>query len=325
MAHGYSLRPNSKGRRRHQNTDETKEQVEGTSTSSTSTSTTSTREERHQTLTDKPEGEVGTVDPRPATLDMPRARAPHNPPWTWHSRNIAISAPTTSRHHIEGPPEAIQAARKREEARHTAEAVRIRREQIVLGYEEEPRALHAQILALRCECKLKVERARWKAERKWAAERGEVEVVVEDDGDGEEGNLVGEDTESDREDADDGEMAVDKHPAQTQTTSMTTNHDDDKQQWQWSSRSSQFTRGWSHCSESNFPPPPPPLRKSQEQQHLSQRRQQDVDEMGPGRFTLSPTLADDSCGRTTQVRVRHLLLFGLGLITLSRCGASEYN
>jgi hypothetical protein len=220
-------------------------------------------------LTDNLEGESDSIDPRPTTPDTPRAQAAHNPPWTWHSRNIVTSsASTTSRHHIDGPPEAIQAARKREEARRTADAVRIRREQIVRCYEEELRAMHARVLALCRECKLKVERA----ERKLAIERGEVEVVVEDDEDGDEGSLVGSDAESDREDADGGSMAVDKHNAHTWTTSLTTNHDD-KQQWQWSSRSSTSTPIWSHRSESDFPSPPP-LRKTRQQQ-------QEVDERGP--------------------------------------------
>jgi hypothetical protein len=238
MAHGYSLRPNSKGRRMHKSTDETKEQVEGTSTStSTSTSNSSTSKGRHRTLTEL-EGESGTVDPRPATPDTPRAQAAHNPPWTWHSRNIVTSsASTTSRHHIDGPPEAIQAARRREEARRTADAIRIRREQTVRCYEEELRVMHARVLAHRHECVLKVKRE----ERKWAIERGEVEAVVEDDEDGDEGSLVGSDAEFDPEDADGGSMAVDKHNAETATTSLTTNHDDDKQQWERSSRSSQYT------------------------------------------------------------------------------------
>jgi hypothetical protein len=132
-------------------------------------------------------------------------------------------------------------------------------------------------VALRRECNVKVERARRKSEGKWVIERGEVVVAVEDDGDGEEGNLVDSDAESDQEDADGGEMVVDKHNAQMVTTSLTTNNDDDKQQWHWSSRSSLYVKCWSHLSESNFPPPP----SLQQQQHLSQRRQQEDDERGP--------------------------------------------
>jgi hypothetical protein len=147
----------------------------------------------------------------------------------------------------------------------------------------ELRGLPARIVALRRECNVKVERARRKSEGKWAIERGEVVVVVKDGGDGEEGNLVDSDAESGREDADGGEMVVDKHNAQTVTTSLTTNNDDDKQQWQWSFRSSPFAKHRSHRSESNFlPPRPPPLRKTQQQQHLSQRqRQQEDNERGP--------------------------------------------
>jgi hypothetical protein len=279
MAHGYSLRPNSKGRQRHQSTDETKEQVEGTSAStstSTSTSTSSSSSEgRHKPLTDELEGESGTVDPCPATPDTPKAA--HNSPW--HSRSIATSSvisATTTRYRGPETGEEIQAARKREQARRTAEAARIRREQIARGYEEELRALHARIGALRRECEVKVERARKKSERDWAIKRGEVVVMVEEDGDGEEGDLVV------WEDADGGEMAVDKHDTHKGMSSLTTNDDDDKQQSQWSSRSSTYyALSWSHRSESNFPPPPP-LRKTQQQQHLSQRqRQQDDVERGP--------------------------------------------
>ncbi|KAF8506591.1 hypothetical protein F5888DRAFT_11447 [Russula emetica] len=220
MTHGYSLRPNTKGRRKHQSIDKTDDQVEGTATS-TSTSTTSTSERGHETPTDKlVEAESGTVDPRPITPDTPRAAA-HNSPtqdsakqddWQQrHSRRSIFTSSavitgattaTTTRYRVNGPPqtwEDIQAARKREEARRVVEAKRIRREQIVRGYEEEIRSLRARVVALRQECEVKVEKVRRKWERDWAIEQGEVAVVVEDGE--EEGMLVGPDEEENWEDA----------------------------------------------------------------------------------------------------------------------------
>jgi hypothetical protein len=139
MAHGYSLRPNSKGRRRPQSTDETNEQVEG----STSTSTS-------------------TVDPRPATptSNTPSSRAAHNPPGSIFTPST-ISAATTTNYRVERRPETsedIQAAGKREEARRTAQAIPIHREQVRRGYEGEL--------------------------RNWAIERGEIAVVVDAEDDG---------------------------------------------------------------------------------------------------------------------------------------------
>ena len=56
--------------------------------------------------------------------------------------------------------------------------VRIRREQIMCGYDRELRAVHVRVVALRRECEIKVERAKRKWERNWAIERGEIAVVV---------------------------------------------------------------------------------------------------------------------------------------------------
>jgi hypothetical protein len=254
-------------------------------------------------LTDELEGESGTVDPRPATPDT--LRAAHNSPG--HSRSIVtvalmvegvtssfISATTTTRYRVEGLPETweeFQAARKREEARRTAEAVHIQQEQILRGYEKKLHALCARIVALHHECVAKVERVRRKRERDWAIERGEVAVVVED-GDGEEVglDLHLEDTE--------GGMAVDKNYV---SSSLTTSNDED----QWPSQPSVFQ------SKSNFLLPPP-LRKTQQQ------KRQD-DERVRGRLTLA-LAADDSRG-TGTIRARVGKLMAL----LSRCSASQYN
>ena len=243
MTHGYSLRPNSKGRRKRQSTDETNEQVEGTSTS-TNTSTN-----------------MSTVDPRPETPDTP-SRAPHYPPSS--ILTPSASAMTTS-YQAERQPESwedIQAARRRQEARNTAQAARTRREQTRRVYEGELRSLRARVVALQQECEMKVEKARKKWMRNWAIERGEIAVVVAASVKGRgrgERNLVGPNLHRE-EDTEDG-MAVEQNYV---PSSLPINNDED----QWPSRSS------AHYSKSNVQSPPP-LRRIQQQQP-----QQD-DERGP--------------------------------------------
>jgi hypothetical protein len=123
--------------------------------------------------------------------------------------------------------EEIQAGRKREEARRYAEAVRIQREQVVRGFEEEKRALRARILALRRECEVRIASVRREWKRAQAIERGEVVMVEEEEE---------EDSDSDS----DGEMDVEYNYAPTET-SLTTDNDDDNDNdelWQqWPSRS----------------------------------------------------------------------------------------
>ena len=241
MAHGYSLRPNSKGRRKRQSTDETNEQVEGTSTStSTNTSTN-----------------MSTVDPRPETPDTP-SRAPHYPPSS--ILTPSASAMTTS-YQAERQPESwedIQAARRRQEARSTAKAVLIRREQIRRVYEGELRSLRARVVALQQECEMKVEKARKKWMRNWAIERGEIAVVVAASakcrGRGER-NLVGSDM--DREKDTEGGMAVDQNYV---PSSRTTNNDEG----QWPSRT------LASKSKTNVQSPPP-LWKTRQQQDNDER------------------------------------------------------
>jgi hypothetical protein len=176
MTHGYSLRSNAKGRRGHKSTDETDDdQVEGTSIS-TSTGSSSTRERRRKTLTDELEGDSGIVDP-------PNPDTPNSPAPPQDSKRRPTPTSFVIRVADCGRPEVtwedIQAVRRREEARGFAEAVRIRREQIVRGYEAELRDLRARIVVLRKECEAEVERTRRRRELKWAFERGEVAVVVE--------------------------------------------------------------------------------------------------------------------------------------------------
>jgi hypothetical protein len=261
MTHGHSLRSNAKGRKQ-KSTDETDDQVEGTSTSSSSTS-----ERISKTLTDELDDESGIVDPRPTSPDTPRAahnsRAPtqDSKPQTMkededqqrHSRSIVIcTSSSVIRRRVEGcrrpeeTREEIQAARKREEARRLAEAVLIRRKQVVRGYEEELCALRARIVALRSECEVRVKKARRKWELDWEIERGEVAVVV-DEGVSSSSFVVSSDSNWNWEDADgEMQMAVDNLNAPTEMPSSC----------------------WSR-SKSNFLLPAPasaPVRKTQHQQ-----------------------------------------------------------
>ncbi|KAI0274028.1 hypothetical protein BGY98DRAFT_1188811 [Russula aff. rugulosa BPL654] len=262
MTHRYSLRSNA-NRKEHKSTEETDAQVEGTSISTgTGSSSSSTGED----------GESGIVDPRPTSPDTPRAahnsRAPtqdskpqtmeEDETITTHSSSSVNRRVESRRPRPEEPWEEIQAAHKREEARRLAEAVRIRRKQLVRGYEEELRALRARIVALRNECEVRVEKVRKKWELDWEIERGEVAVVV-DEGVSSSSMVVSSDLNSNWEDADgEMEMAVDNAPTETSSSC------------------------WSR-SKGNFLPPAPapaPIRKTQHQQ------QQPC--MGPqGTFPLS--------------------------------------
>ena len=127
---------------------------------------------------------------------------------------------STTRHPTKSLEE-IQARRKREDARCRAEAGRIQREQIVRGFEdsEEIRGLWSRIVALRHECKAQVTRVQRKWERARAIERGEVAMVEED------GKVMGDsDTDYEMEESEDGFM-----PTQV---SLTTEDDNDNEQWQ---------------------------------------------------------------------------------------------
>ena len=85
---------------------------------------------------------------------------------------------------MEGPPETweeIQVAHKREEAGRLCRSWSHTARTDHHWYEEELRALRAQIEALHCECEVRVNRVRRKWERDWAIERGEVAVVAEEE------------------------------------------------------------------------------------------------------------------------------------------------
>ncbi len=93
----------------------------------------------HDILTDELEDEPGTVESCPTTPYL--CRAAHITPEP--TKDPEEDWQCTTRYRLQGPAktsEEIQTARKRVEARRIAEAGRIRRQQIVGGYEEDLRA-----------------------------------------------------------------------------------------------------------------------------------------------------------------------------------------
>jgi hypothetical protein len=129
--------------------------------------------------------------------------------------------------------EEIQAGRKREEARRCTEAMRIRREQIVRGFEQEICGLRARIVALRGECEEQVARVQRKWERAREIERGEVAMVEED-----------------------GKVLVDLGSEDADSEMGDQNDDDnDNEQWQQQRWPSQPPSHRSRRSETRFPPP----------------------------------------------------------------------
>ena len=152
--------------------------------------------------------ESGAADPGPATLHMPKAAhntlAPaqdserqqrteedqrqsygltasstvSNATYHQHQHRTEMGGSTTRQ--LTESWEEIRAGRKREEARRCTEAMRIRREQIVRGFEQEIRGLRARIVALRDECEEQVARVQRKRERAREMERGEVAMIEED-------------------------------------------------------------------------------------------------------------------------------------------------
>ena len=261
--HAYSLRPNAKGRRGRQSTGDPDSQVDGSSASTISACSTG---EGHG-LTD----ESGANNPGLATLHIPNDV--HNTPdptqdserqqrtqedhRQYHGPMSAFAASNAIYHRHQYRPdtggsttrqlteswEEIQAGRQREEARRCAEAVRIRREQIVRGFEQEICGLRARIVALREECEEQVARAQRKWERGREIERGEVAMVEED------GVMM---VDSGSEDAD-SEMEDRNNNTPTQVLLMTENNNNNEQ-WQqrWPSRSPPHR---SRRSETHFSAP----------------------------------------------------------------------
>ena len=149
MAHGYSLRSNTKGRRGHKSADEIDDQVE-------------------------PEGDSGIVDPRPtgtnSELDTPET-AHQSPAPTQDSEDQKTEDLETG--------EDIQAAREREDALLYKEAVRIQREQAAHRYEEELywlRRLRVQTEVIRqeSEARLPREPRRRRGNGRWNGRFGRV-------------------------------------------------------------------------------------------------------------------------------------------------------
>lgn len=274
MTQGHRLQQKANGRQEHPSIDDTDGQVEGTSASSSNTS-----EGGHITLRDELEGDI--VDRRPATPDTPGAAHKSPTPTQGsrhetteddrqqHPRSIVaptptiISADTTASYRVRGA-QTLKDIRLREEAR------RIRREQIIRGYEEELHALRSRIVALRREREAEIKKVRRKRERAWAIKRGKVAVVVEDSEEG----LV-------------GSGSVLEKPHDEKEISMETPFNDGDQRLHCSSQSAP---GWSRPG-SNFQPPS--LRNSTEQQHLLQREQ-------PHRETFSAMGEDERGPRGTH-------------------------
>ena len=263
--HAYSLRPNAKGRRGRQSTGDPDGRVEDSS-ASTSTSISACSTGEGHGLTD----ESAANDPGLATLDMPDAV--HNGPdpaqvserqqrtqgdqqqshvltassavrnVTYHHYHHRTDMGGSTTRQLTESWEEIQAGRQREEARRCAEAVRIRREQIVRGFEQEIRGLRERIVALRDECEEQVAREQRKWERAREIERGEV-VIIEEDGE----MMV----DSGLEDASFGIEDENNHlPTQV---SMTAASDNDNEQWQ---------QQW-------WPSQPPPHRSRRSEPHFS--------------------------------------------------------
>jgi hypothetical protein len=192
MTHGYSLRPNAKGRQVHQSTDDPDDdQVEGAV--DLDLGPTTSHAAKHS--------ERGITSSSIASCTSPQHQQ-HISATTRYRRVRVGNTPGTE---IETSDE-IRAGRKREEARCFAEAVRIRREQVVRGFEEEICALRARIGALREECEVRVARVRREWERAAIERRGEVRVDADSDLDA------------------DGEMDVENY-APTETSLTTDNGD----------------------------------------------------------------------------------------------------
>ena len=147
MAHGYSLRSNTKGRRRHKSADETNDQV-------------------------SPEGDSGIVDPR-ATGTNSESDTPET---AHHSPAPAQDSEDQTTEDLELPEtgEDIQAAREREEA------VRIQGELAARRYEEELYWLRVQTEVIRQECEARAESATRKWEVKRKIRRGGTAVVFDE-------------------------------------------------------------------------------------------------------------------------------------------------
>jgi hypothetical protein len=272
MTHGYSLRPNTNGRRGRKSNDNP-ENMNNTSPRSAGQGEADSLGESEgppvkadETPAKPPP--LSLVHKRPALSQGVKQRLE-----TWHQRGITSSSTITTfigptRYQVEGPletSEAIQEGRRRVEARHRVEAVRIQREQLERHYRQDLSGLHDRIAMLRRECFDEVARVRLEWQRTRAIERGEVaeadgeEEEEEGEGDGEDGEMECDEEEDQTE--------VDSVCAPTETWSVNDHDHDDER------RPARTSQRWSHNhadTSSNVPPlgntrrpilAPPPLQR----------------------------------------------------------------
>ena len=287
MAHGYSLRSTAKGRRGHQSS-----QVEGSSDGTISST--------GHDLTDDP----GPAAPEAAAHNapVPTQRSAHQ---TTEEERRSRGIPSTilgntthldprkfaSRTRRLESSEEIRKGRAREEERRRAEAGRIRREQLDLGFKRDVDALRARIEALRRERDAEVVRVkrRWKRARE--IEQGGAAVAEED------GEVV---EEGDSEEAD-GEMEVEDDYAQTEV-SFTANDDEDGR-WQQQRWPSPPPPRWSHHSET------PTLQTGSRQTQQPPRIEERFSSsgmVGPSQLEEESEEARQSQGRVSQSRPQPL-------------------
>ena len=144
----YSMRPNAKGRRGHQSADDPDGQMGGSCGTTTSACSTG-KDDSGSAIPYTPKAAPNTLDP---AHDSERQRTEEDQrrshggitavsKTTHHHRHHRTDMGVSTARHLTETSEEVQAGRQREEARRCAEAVRIRREQIVRGFEEDIRGL----------------------------------------------------------------------------------------------------------------------------------------------------------------------------------------
>jgi len=265
MTHGYSLRPKAKGRKSTDVPEDVRNGTNGTC-------------QGNAGITDESEGGSAAADDGhanshnlPSSLNPPTLRPDYGErrleAWrqrgiTTFSKTIVNGAPTTYR--VEGPPQTlddIQEGRRRAEARHRIEALRIQRKQLEQQYRQDLCGLHDRIAVLRHECEEEIAVLRWGWRRARAidSERGEAVEAEEGEEEGEQEGEMDCDVEDQR-----SEVASNCVP--TEAWSMADNDDDDQCR-----RPTRSLLHWSHSAnvlqfgnevpETVTPLRPPPLRR----------------------------------------------------------------
>jgi hypothetical protein len=232
MSHGYSLRPNANGRRGRKSTD-TPENISSASTCNAGPGGADAIDEREGLPV---EADKGTAKPPALSSVHKKPAIPQHCDGqrldALRQRGIATSSTITTcrgptRYWVERPPEtseAIQEGRRRVEAKHRVEAVRIQREQLERRYRQDLSGLHDRIAMLRGDCEEEVARARLEWVRTRAIERGEAVEANEEEGDGEEGEIACDE---------EAETEVGSTSAPTETSSLS-GHDRERRRAQTS-------------------------------------------------------------------------------------------